>query len=535
MKKFLSISVFLLMVISSVFIVESCAVQADPLGGPTDTLPPIPDSIRSTPNYQLFFEKQPIELAFNEWVSLKNENQIIVSPPLEYGLDVKLKKKSLFLEFNEKERLLDSTTYTINLGEAIVDYTVGNPMPNYTFVFSTGSFLDSLSISGKVIDDYSGEPLENIVVSLYDDLQDSAVYKKRPLYFTKTDENGRYSINNIRKDSFNIFALDDKNLNFFKDQESEKIGFYSDAFYLDSTINRIDFGIFQTSQTLRILSEKQSKGELKLTMNKPIDSINYSIEGGIKDLSIYHDKDTVFIWHSSEVDRELIIEAEDIVDTIQLNAYGDENLPKIPNSFQLSNVTKAAPMSPFDSLVLTFNAPIKSINKNLFSVIDTSESKIKTSVTKNSIDPRILKVGARWVEGKNHKLQILPNAIETNLGILTDTINRTFAVNQKQTFGEIVLELDSLNKNLWYLVEIIEGSNKISRVLKNKDRYTLTLPGLKPGKYSVRVTEDLNKNGRWDGGDFFARRRSEKWISKDLESLKPNWTLDVKINGDEFE
>ena len=256
---------------------------------------------------------------------------------------------------------------------------------------------------------------------------------------------------------------------------------------------------------------------------------------GNNDFEIYYSKDSVFLWHTSSLERELIIEAEDLIDTINLLSIEDESLNKKSNSFSITNVTKAAPMSPFDSLILLFNAPIQSIDKSLVSIIDTSDSKIKTSVFRDKKDPRKVKINAPWAEGSNHKLEILPNAFETNLGILTDTINRTFGVNQKQTFGEIALELDSLNKEIWYLVEILEGENKIERILKNNESYTVTLSGLKPGKYSVRVTEDLNKNGRWDPGDFFEKRKSERWISRNLESLKPNWTLDVKINGNEFE
>jgi hypothetical protein len=515
--------------------VHSCAVQADPLGGPDDDIPPIPDSLRSTPNLQLFFKKQPIELVFNEWVTLKNENQIIVSPPLEYRLNIKLKKKTLVIDFDEKEELLDSTTYTINLGESIVDYSVGNPMDNYTFVFSTGSFLDSLSISGKVTDDFTGEAVESTIVALYADLQDSAVYKKGPLYFTKTDENGRYKINNIRKDSFNLFALDDKNLNFYKDQESEKIGFYGESIFLDSSLNKLNFGIFQEQSDLRLITKKQSKGELILTFNQAVDSLEYFIEGGIRDLDMFMDKDTVYIWHLNPRERSLILDPKGIADTLILNSFQDSTIAKKRNSFNFTNISKASPLSPFDSIIMKFNAPIKSFDESKFSVIDSSSTKIKTAVFQNKKDPRILKIKARWIEGTNHNLEILPEAIETNLGILKDTIERKFGVNQKQTFGEIALELDSLNQEIWYLVEFSEGSNKINRIVKNKERYSLTLSGLKPGNYKVRVTEDFNKNGRWDSGNFFERRKSERWISKSLEPLKQNWTLDVKINGDEFE
>ncbi len=516
------------------FLADSCAVQADPLGGPADTTAPLPDSLLSTPNQQVFFEKQPIELVFKEWVVLKNQNQIIVSPPLKHDLKVDLKRKTLVLEFDKEEELLDSTTYTINLGGAIEDYSASNSMDNYTFVFSTGSFLDSLEISGKVIDDYTGNPSSEVIVAVYADLQDSAAYKQSPLYFTKTDESGAYNIKNIRKDSFQIVAINDNNLNYYKDQESEKIGFFGDAIYLDSTLRNVDIGMFEAPYPLRITSKIQSKGELKLTFNRAIDSLDYLVEGGIRDLEIYINKDTAFLWHNNNLERELIINPKSLSDTIILKSYEDEKISKKENTYTLVNASTKIPISSYDSLIIDFNAPVKNFDADKFAVIDTADVRLKADVFRDKKDPRILKVVSKWVEGQNHQIEILPEAIETNLGVIKDSINAPFIVNQKAVFGEIALELDSLNKEISYIVEITESQNKITRFIKNKESYAVTLSGLKPGKYEVRLTEDLNGNGRWDPGDFFRKERSERWLKKTLEPLKPNWTLDVKINGDEF-
>lgn len=438
------------------------------------------------------------------------------------------------MSFDEKEELYENTTYTINMGESIVDYTVGNPMSNFTYVFSTGAYLDSLSVSGKVTDDFTGEPQENLLVSLYADLQDSAVYKQRPLYFTRTDEQGRFRIKNIRKDSFNIFALDDKNLNFYKDQESEKIGFYDDAFFLDSIKNNIQIGVFAPEPALRIISKTQTKGEVKLTVNKELDSLQIIADTSTAILPPFYTQDTVYIWHKNSSEQEITLDPDGLADSITLAAYADSTLAKKANRYALTNVSKASPMSPYDSLTIKCNAPILSLNEELIAVYDTAQQKMEMSIHRTDKDPRIFKIKARWIEGENHELEILPEAIETNLGIRKDTIKQTFGVNLKKTLGEIAFQLDSLNKDVWYVVEFSQGANKIIRLVKNTSSYSVTLSGLKPGKYTVRVTEDLNKNGRWDPGDFFTRRKSERWISKDLESLKPNWTLDVKINGDDF-
>ena len=276
------IASLLLVVVS----IHSCAVQAAPLGGPKDETPPYPDSLKSTPNEQIRFFKQNIELHFNEWVTLKNQNQIIVSPPLETNLEAKVKGKKVIVEFDEEEVLKENTTYTINFGESIVDYTEGNPLTNYTFVFSTGEFIDSLSVSGTVVNSFTGEAQENVMVSLYDQLQDSVIYEERPLYFAKTDKSGRFRINNIRQDSFRLFVLDDKNLNYLKDQESEGMGFYPDTIILSDTIKSVfEIPFFVPDPSLRKTALEHEYGQLGIVFNRDPFDLSFRFEPSEPDIS----------------------------------------------------------------------------------------------------------------------------------------------------------------------------------------------------------------------------------------------------------
>ena len=124
--------------------------------------------------------------------SKKSKSDYCISPFGNKSERQKSKEKKVIVEFDEEEVLKENTTYTINFGESIVDYTEGNPLTNYTFVFSTGEFIDSLSVSGTVVNSFTGEAQENVMVSLYDQLQDSVIYEERPLYFAKTDKSGRF-------------------------------------------------------------------------------------------------------------------------------------------------------------------------------------------------------------------------------------------------------------------------------------------------------------------------------------------------------
>ncbi len=213
----------------SFFIASSCAKMGSLTGGSVDEDPP--EVISSVPeNYSVNFKNKRIVINFNEFIRLDNVNQeLVVSPPLENRPDVRMRGKSLFIEI--EDTLRKNTTYTFNFGTAIKDNNEGNELTNYEFVFSTGDFLDSLSIGGNILKAFDLEPPEKPVnIMLYDNLYDSVVYKEIPVYVGKSTKEGTYTINNLKADTFKLFALEDANNNFLFDLPNEQIAF------LDTTV-----------------------------------------------------------------------------------------------------------------------------------------------------------------------------------------------------------------------------------------------------------------------------------------------------------
>ena len=200
-------------------------------GGPRDVSPP--KVVSSVPkNYSINFKKEKVEITFDEFIVLDNVNQeLVISPPLPDQTDVRLKNKSILIELQSK--LMDSTTYTMNFGQAIKDNNEGNILENFEFVFSTGSYLDSLSIYGRILNAFDNTPPEDpISIMLYDHIYDSVVYKEKPVFIGKTDSDGYFAINNLRPDTFKVFALKDLNFNFLFDLSNEEIAFLDSAIYL---------------------------------------------------------------------------------------------------------------------------------------------------------------------------------------------------------------------------------------------------------------------------------------------------------------
>ncbi|MDX2443977.1 MAG: Ig-like domain-containing protein [Bacteroidales bacterium] len=228
MKRTTSIYLVLLFL---VLFVSQCAKISSPAGGAKDEDPP--KIKKSTPeNYSVNFNEKTIKVEFDEYVVLKEVNQkLLVSPPLQEKPEVSIKGKSLIIEIDEE--LIDNTTYTFNFNDAIVDNNESNPFVNYQYVFSTGEVLDSLKFGGGTIDAFKLEVLEDVHVLLYDDLSDSAIYKQKPLYVSKADENGDFLIHNLKADTFQLFALQDVNLNFLYDPE-EYVAFSDSLIFLNA-------------------------------------------------------------------------------------------------------------------------------------------------------------------------------------------------------------------------------------------------------------------------------------------------------------
>jgi hypothetical protein len=234
-------------VISVLIVFRGCAKIGSPMGGPKDETPP--GVVRSTPdNYSTRFVDKRIEIEFNEFIQLKNINQeLVVSPPQKEKPVVRLRNKTMIIDL--KEALLDSTTYTLNFGQAIADNNESNVLENYQFVFSTGNFVDSLGISGLILNAFDLKPSEEpVTIMIYDDFNDSIPYKEIPMYIGRSTKKGYFEINNVKSDTFKVFALKDKNYNLLYDLADEDIAFLDTTIILSAELIRSILDSIKISQ-----------------------------------------------------------------------------------------------------------------------------------------------------------------------------------------------------------------------------------------------------------------------------------------------
>ena len=251
-------------------IAQRCANAVAPTGGPKDERPPV--VVEAVPeNHSINFLGKKIEITFDEYITLENANQnVMISPPLSEKPDFKLKNKTVVIKF--KEDLVANTTYTINFGAAIKDLHEGNQFKDYVYSFSTGDHIDTLAIAGKVLNASDKKPVDGVYVSLYAadrENVDSLPMTTIPDYITKTDKEGKFSLNGLADKKYLVFALKDANANLYFDLPNEDVAFLdtlvqasclkkpappvvdsiamdSLAMQMDSLVKVVDSAVFET-------------------------------------------------------------------------------------------------------------------------------------------------------------------------------------------------------------------------------------------------------------------------------------------------
>jgi hypothetical protein len=219
-----------------------CAKVGAPTGGVKDINPPV--FVEAEPaNRAVNFSGDEIDIAFDEYIQLKDQNrEVILSPPMKKKPVIRVRDNSIRVTLNQD--LLPQTTYTLNFGNAVADNNEGNVLPDFEFVFSTGSMIDSLSVTGKAVNASDRKPLKegDVLIMLYKNLADSAPLLEIPRYIGRASKSGLFSINNIPADTFRLLAITDANNNFMYDPGSESVGFLDTFLIINAeTVRPITF------------------------------------------------------------------------------------------------------------------------------------------------------------------------------------------------------------------------------------------------------------------------------------------------------
>ena len=293
----------LLYLILMAFAIVGCARMGSPDGGWYDDDPP--RIIGSTPVERATGVKsQKVTIYFDEFIKLADATQnVIVSPPQLEMPEIAAKGKKIVVEL--KDTLKPDMTYTIDFSDAISDNNEENPLGNYTFTFSTGEKIDTFEVSGYVINAEDLEPVQGVLVGLYEDLADSAFRTKPLLRVSRTDDNGHFVIKGVAPGEYRVYALQDVDGDYKFSQKSEMIAFSHETFKPSAKADMRQDTIWR--DTLHIDSIRQ------------VPYIHY-----------YPDELCLLAFQEQQTDRYLLKTERKDADRIQMFfSYGHEQLPII--------------------------------------------------------------------------------------------------------------------------------------------------------------------------------------------------------------
>ncbi|HEU4718923.1 MAG TPA: Ig-like domain-containing protein [Bacteroidia bacterium] len=550
MRKLLLISV-------PVLLLASCAQVISPGGGPKDITPPVvvrylPDSAATN------FTGKKIDIRFNEYVRLTDlNNQLIISPPLKNMPDVEVKKKDVVITFDDT--LLPNTTYTISFGKAIADITEGNVLDNFRYVFSTGPYIDSLEIKGKVINASTLDGEKGIYVMLYQQTDDSVPMKQRPYYFTKTKEDGSFLFTNLRSGKYKVFALDDKNSNYLFDNSEERVAFADAPIDLHANIDSLKLKLFheEPSSQKRLRAAQVCPGRVTFMYAFPVaDPVITFLPALNSGMVPYAEKsrngDSLDVWFSNVTSDSLIFRITDgktLVDSVMLPL----TRPGVKSShvragsvdarkLQLSaNIAAGQRLDYAKPLTVTTNNPIVKWDTSGIILVrgkDTLSTALKFSgdsvpkqVSAGPIHPggsmRTFVFTNTMEEDSTYLLFIKPGAMTDCFGQKNDTLKMVFRVQSQDAYGNLHVKLTDLPAE-HYIIQVLSDKGEVVRQSKvTGDDLHFDL--LSPGNYRLKLIDDENNNGKWDPGNYLLHRQPERVIFyKNSVRLRAGWDMDVE-------
>lgn len=545
-----------------------CANVVTPSGGPKDDKSPV--VIEASPeNNSTDFNGKTIHLTFDEFVTLNNpSNNVMISPPMSKKPTYRTSGKSLIIRFEEP--LKPNTTYSINFGDAIKDLHEGNVFKGYTFNFSTGQSIDSLSLKGKVISASTLAPMEGFVIGLYSNDNetltiDSMPNRIKPEYITTTDKQGNFEFSGLADKDYLIFALKDNNSNLIYDLPNEEIAFYQDLvkpYYIENQIVKVavndtlandsiaaadsTFEIkkpeypsytlysFVQEDSIQKIFKKElvEEGLLRFVFRYPAENVEIKVLEELPDtfniLPVYSTRKDTVSWYFTPCKDSLWISINDGVNISDTTHYSLKPRKSVSRRrrtqeeetvkhLMIKNNLKGNKLKPEQPLVFTFNEPIVKVNQPdsmYFEKVD--EFGLKYQII-NNLKPE-------------NKYQItIPDSVFFGIsGVSNDSIKLNFSVQEESAFGNIYITVEVPENIPQVIIELTTDNGKTIDKQIITGTQELSFEYLDPGKYKLKAILDLDKNGIWSPGHFGKKLQPEKIIFYNgILEVRANWDIDL--------
>jgi hypothetical protein len=512
-----------------------CAKRGSITGGSRDTL--APNMIGSFPkNFVTDFKGNVIKLNFDEYVKLKDATkQLVVSPPLKYAPELLPYSASKQIIIKFRDTLLPNTTYSFNFGNSIEDNNEGNALSQFKYIFSTGSYIDSLSINVKIADALERKVDNFVSVMLYEvdeNFTDSIIYKKQPRYITNTlDSLKVVKLENLKAGKYQLIAIKDGNKNNKYEPKSDKLAFRIKPFSIpNDTVFVLD--LFKEKQKYKALNVSQVSGN-KLSLgyegdykNMKLDIKNGSNSVPFKMSRTDSKKDSLNIWFKAN-------KGDSIVVTSSKDKFSKEFSLKIKDQKKDTLTLGAVQTSTLkfrENFAIRSSLPIESWDKSKIKLIN--KDSVAVDFTTNYLEEeQQLEFLFKKEALQNYKFQVLPGGITDFFGGRNDTLNYKFTTGNTSEFGNVRVKLTNV-KRFPLIVQLTDKEGKVLASEWSEKETYLTFDLVDPNMYTIRLIYDDNGNKIWDVGSYLEKRLSEEVIYYPEEiRVNANWDREETFNA----
>ncbi|TRX38081.1 hypothetical protein FNW52_04050 [Flavobacterium sp. ZT3R18] len=509
----------------------SCAKRGTITGGLKDTIAPTLKS--SFPeNYSVKFQGNKIKLVFDENIKLKNLNkQLIISPPMKNEPLIIPTTPTKTLTITLKDTLRPNTTYSLNFGQSIADNNEGNPFNQFKYVFSTGDYIDSLALGGRVKDAYDKEVASFVSIMLYEaneKFNDSTIYKESPRYITNTlDSLKTFRLENLKAGNYYLIALKDNSGNNKFNPKSDRIAFNKQIVTIpNDTVFELE--LFKEALPFKAFKPTQASGnrvllgyEGKIRKNeKP--KIILKNKNQILPIVVtkFAKKDSLQVWFRP-------LKADSLSLNIEKDKYKKDFSFKIKNQKNDTLSLKAIQSGILnfrERFTLESNTPLVSFDNSKMKLINKDSVAVPFTTAYDDYTKELF-IDFKIEEAQKYSLKFLPGAVTDFFEKKNDTLTFTTSTKNNADYGNLTVSLKNVDR-FPVLVELTNEKGDIisaSEYTESKTEIEFNL--LEPSLYTLRAIYDDNKNKEWDTGIYLERKQAEEvvYFSK---------AVDVRINWD---
>lgn len=517
--------------LATLLLLTNCAKRGFITGGEKDTL--APKIVNSNPNnFSTNFKGNEIKIIFDEYIKVKDVNkQLIISPPMKkQPIIVPQGSASKFISIKILDTLQPNTTYSFNFGQSIIDNNESNPFSQFKYVFSTGSYVDSLTVVGKIKDAFNQKPDNFVSVMLYDaeTFTDSTVYKETPLYVTNTlDSLKVFSLENLKEGTYKIVAMKDKSSNNIYNPAVDKIGFLDFPITIPTT-DMFELELFKEKKTFKAEKPTQESNN-RLLLGYEGDFRNTKITASYNNQEIpirvtkfpEKNKDSVQIFYPNIK-----------MDSIQISVIKDNysktfttKLKDLKEADSLKIERKTTGILAFrDVFTIKSKTPIKEIDESKIILRNKDSVSIKYTSKHINFEEEIT-FDFKKEEDEKYTLELLPGAIKDFYDTTNDSLKYNFSTKQLSDYGNLRINLTNA-KRFPIIVELLDKENVLYR-MSSSDKTSFFFETIEPKLYTVRIIYDDNANDEWDTGNYLAKKQAEEIIYfPKLIDVRANWDVE---------